>query len=293
MLLFSYNTVDLLYHLINCRRRSPNPVHFLFFSPFPKTSHMYRSRTPPPSSRYGSSRARSTRAARGVSKTRRGRNDGNSSADRLRRSAESGPVQKWVKVMRSPAPHISFVVPKWVPVIELTDEERRDYDKEMEEKMKRQLQQQQQQQQQQQTKPEQSGSVEIKAKKSEEVSGGGENSSTSNVNDMAMSSPKEQIIINEESKASLTLTEEPKVVNQFNSVGSEEPATKKIRLDDAEVMGGGKTFNNTLTPPPNLVESSTQESTITPKDESKIEVSKPSNTSNEIASEGNTSVSNS
>jgi hypothetical protein len=47
--------------------------------------------------------------------------------DRIRASTESGPVRKWVKVIRPPAPHIKFGVEKWVPTSDLTDEERIKY----------------------------------------------------------------------------------------------------------------------------------------------------------------------
>ncbi|CAJ1919798.1 unnamed protein product [Cylindrotheca closterium] len=110
---------------------------------------MFRSRTPPSSSRSRSSR--STRSARGSTKSRRAGSRGGF-ADRIRRAAESGPTRKWVKVMRSPAPRIRFQVTKWIPINELTEEERIEYDREQaaiqEEKQKQQMQLQQEQQQQ-------------------------------------------------------------------------------------------------------------------------------------------------
>ncbi|KAL3944199.1 MAG: hypothetical protein SGBAC_001756, partial [Bacillariaceae sp.] len=101
---------------------------------------MYRSRTPPPSSRSRS--ARSTRSARGTTKSRRAGSRGGF-ADRIRRAAESGPTRKWVRVMRPPAPKIRFLVTKWVPMNELTEPERLQYDTEQaaiqEEKQKQQI----------------------------------------------------------------------------------------------------------------------------------------------------------
>lgn len=88
---------------------------------------MYR-RTPPSSSRARSSR--STRSARGSTKRRRGAGKAGGFADQLRRAAESGPTRKWVKVLRAPAPHIRFVVEKWIPLNDLTEEEREDYERE-------------------------------------------------------------------------------------------------------------------------------------------------------------------
>jgi hypothetical protein len=101
---------------------------------------MYRSRTPPTSSRARS--ARSTRSARGSTKKRRGAGKGGV-ADQIRRAAESGPTRKWVKVMRAPAPRIRFMVAKWIPLKDLTETERQEYErKEMEERKERERQQQ-------------------------------------------------------------------------------------------------------------------------------------------------------
>jgi hypothetical protein len=101
---------------------------------------MYRSRTPT-SSRARS--ARSTRSARGSTKRRRGAGKGGGVADQIRRAAESGPTRKWVKVMRAPAPRIGFMVAKWIPLKELTEKERQEYErKEMEERKERERQQQ-------------------------------------------------------------------------------------------------------------------------------------------------------
>ena len=78
---------------------------------------------------YRSRSARSTRSARGSTKSRRAGSRGGF-ADRIRRAAESGPTRKWVKVMRPPAPTIRFLVSKWVPFNDLTEEERLEYDRE-------------------------------------------------------------------------------------------------------------------------------------------------------------------
>lgn len=85
---------------------------------------MFRSRTPPPPRARSS---RSTRSARGGTKNRRA-SKGGGFADQIRRAAESGPAQKWVKVERAPAPRIRFMVSKWVPINELTEEERQNYE---------------------------------------------------------------------------------------------------------------------------------------------------------------------
>lgn len=44
--------------------------------------------------------------------------------DRIRAAQEKGPVRKWYKVYRPPAPHIRFFVEKWVLETDLTDVER-------------------------------------------------------------------------------------------------------------------------------------------------------------------------
>ncbi len=44
--------------------------------------------------------------------------------DRIRAAQERGPVRKWFKVQRPPAPHIRFGVEKWVLETDLTDAER-------------------------------------------------------------------------------------------------------------------------------------------------------------------------
>ena len=80
---------------------------------------------------------RSTRSAR-VSTKRRNQEGGNSAASRIKRSTEQGPARKWIQVMRPPAPHIKFLISKWVPELELTETER----KEHEEKLRRKVEQQ-------------------------------------------------------------------------------------------------------------------------------------------------------
>ena len=92
---------------------------------------------------------RSTRAARGSTSSRRARNAASKSGynasspygsslsseqhrdglyhGQLNRRSE--PARRWVKVMRPPAPHIKFQVAKWVPLKDLTEEEREDYQK--------------------------------------------------------------------------------------------------------------------------------------------------------------------
>ncbi|KAG7360426.1 hypothetical protein IV203_035525 [Nitzschia inconspicua] len=73
-----------------------------------------------------------TRSTRGVRKSR-GRQTASGAAGSA--AAESGgtttgPVRKFALVRRRPAPHIAMWVEKWVPVTELTEEERAQYDKE-------------------------------------------------------------------------------------------------------------------------------------------------------------------
>lgn len=44
-----------------------------------------------------------------------------------KRSKSSGPTKRWAKVFRYPAPTVPFKVLKWVPVDELSDEERKEW----------------------------------------------------------------------------------------------------------------------------------------------------------------------
>lgn len=79
---------------------------------------------------------RSTRATRPATSvvTKSGRRAGGSSGgrghgnkrnqDRIRAAQEKGPVRRWVKVQRPPAPHIRFRVERWVLETDLTDNER-------------------------------------------------------------------------------------------------------------------------------------------------------------------------
>ena len=79
---------------------------------------------------------RSTRSARGSTKRRRGDDDGRR-LSRLQKN--SGPARKWVQVMRPPAPHIKFLVEKWVPMESLTESERQEYEQKIQlEEQKRQ-----------------------------------------------------------------------------------------------------------------------------------------------------------
>ena len=82
-------------------------------------------------SRRSTRAARATTAARttrGARKTRAGRRGGGGGPeDRIRAAAESGPVRKWVKVQRQPAPSVKFLVEKWVVVDDLTEVERKKY----------------------------------------------------------------------------------------------------------------------------------------------------------------------
>ncbi|KAG7350790.1 hypothetical protein IV203_010150 [Nitzschia inconspicua] len=76
-----------------------------------------------------------TRSTRGVRKSRGSRQTASGAAGSCA-AAESGgtttkgPVRKFALVRRRPAPHIAMWVEKWVPVTELTEEEREQYDKE-------------------------------------------------------------------------------------------------------------------------------------------------------------------
>ena len=81
-----------------------------------RSTRAARSTATTPSSR----RERTTRGAK--NRSRRGADP---HVERIRASTESGPVRKWVKVMRPPAPHIRFRVEKWVLVTDLTEEERK------------------------------------------------------------------------------------------------------------------------------------------------------------------------
>lgn len=47
-----------------------------------------------------------------------------------KRFKNSDPTRKWVKVLRCPAPTVPFKVLKWVPVDELSDEERKEWNDE-------------------------------------------------------------------------------------------------------------------------------------------------------------------
>jgi hypothetical protein len=44
-----------------------------------------------------------------------------------KRSKSSGPTKRWAKVFRYPAPTVPFKVLKWVPVDELSDEEKKEW----------------------------------------------------------------------------------------------------------------------------------------------------------------------
>ena len=202
---------------------------------------MYRSRSPVSSSRSFPTRVRSARTARGASKTRRGRN-GDSTASRLKRAAESGPVQKWVKVMRSPAPRIRFLVKKWVPVTELTQEERQEYDREETEKAKR--------REKEQLQAKQLTSNDGKAEGKPEIP----ESSGSIISTMAVSPPKPQLI-SQPSLTSSTLPVGPTSTEESKIDISEEPATKKIRLDES---AEGKIFKA-----PDTTENQVRDSTVT------------------------------
>ena len=86
---------------------------------------------------------RSTRVARGTKSSRRARSVNSSSPysssqssgqprdelfhGQLKRRSE--PARRWVEVMRPPAPHIKFKVAMWVPLKDLTDSEREEYEK--------------------------------------------------------------------------------------------------------------------------------------------------------------------
>jgi hypothetical protein len=52
------------------------------------------------------------------------RGGGGQHYDRIKAAQEKGPVKKWYKVHRSPAPHIRFTVEKWVVESDLLDSER-------------------------------------------------------------------------------------------------------------------------------------------------------------------------
>lgn len=69
---------------------------------------------------------RSTRAARPSSSGRRG---GRSNRSAIREQVERDPARKWVQVDRPPAPGVGFLIPVWIPVDNMTPEERDVYDK--------------------------------------------------------------------------------------------------------------------------------------------------------------------
>ena len=67
-------------------------------------------------------RARSTRAARPSTGWARGRGSGG--AGRIRANINQAPTRKWAEVLRPPAPGVKFLIPTWVPIEQLTEEER-------------------------------------------------------------------------------------------------------------------------------------------------------------------------
>lgn len=189
-----------------------------------KDKEMYRSRTPPPSSRSRS--ARSTRSARGSTKSRRAGSRGGF-ADRIRRAAESGPTRKWVKVMRPPAPKIRFLVTKWVPMNELTEPERLQYDKEQaaiqEEKQEQQmLLQRQLQQQTQGDQHQEENEMKEEATTPEIANDNVQAYELGNVDSSAANSQLLEV---------QTSTEKPELPHG-STLPVDEPPTKRAKVDD-------------------------------------------------------------
>lgn len=144
--------------------------------------------------------------------------------------------------MRSPAPRIRFLVEKWVPVTELTQEERQEYDREEMEKAKR--------REKEQLQAKQLTSNDNKAEGKPEIP----ESSGSIISTMAVSPPKPQLI-SQPSLTSSTLPVGPTSTEESKIDISEEPATKKIRLDES---AEGKIFKA-----PDTTENQVRDSTVT------------------------------
>jgi hypothetical protein len=101
---------------------------------------MHRSRSPVGGASSSARSTRATRAARAASnpaRSRRGRGRQNEVKN------DGAPAKKWAKVLRPPGENIRFKVEMWVPVTDLTPEERATYDAEVAARMELQLKQEQ------------------------------------------------------------------------------------------------------------------------------------------------------
>lgn len=107
---------------------------------------MYRYNTSLASTPTNSGGRRSGRAVRGSVKRRRSDGSSRSGGGGLKRKFEQiaqTSAKKWVRVYRAPASNITFKVPVWVPYVNLTEEERQDYDMKKERQATLRLQKQQ------------------------------------------------------------------------------------------------------------------------------------------------------
>jgi hypothetical protein len=150
---------------------------------------------------------RSTRAARVSSKRRsRGSHKAAASSSTAKKQQRGGPAQKWVQVMRPPAPHITFEIATWVPLTDLTEDERDEHLK------------QQQQEETEVSRP--------------PTPRGDSNVNTSSPKSMDLSTPGHEASRLDTSGDATTATPCIEAAPLQPASTDEQPPTKKIRITD-------------------------------------------------------------